>query len=77
MDADDLQPASADIFETMRNVGGANNDVAGRAARLIIANRELGLPLSNHPGLGIRMNMQLRAAAGSASTTKSDTSLPK
>lgn len=58
----DLQPVSADIFEAMGDIGRPNDDVSRRAARPLIADCELGLAFAHHPGFGIGVNMQIRAA---------------
>ena len=47
----------------MRNVGGGNDDVAGKGARRGVTDGELGLALPDDPGLGIGVHMQGRPLA--------------
>lgn len=63
MNADDFQPVGADIFEA-GNIGRPDDDIAGRAACFVIANRKLGLAFADHPRFRIGVHVQCRPAPG-------------
>ncbi|VTZ59202.1 hypothetical protein EMEDMD4_1010011 [Sinorhizobium medicae] len=64
VDADEFQPAGADIFESVRDIGGGHDNIARQSRGFLVAHGEFDFSLLHDPCLRIGMHMKRDPSTG-------------